>query len=60
MPTLYEGENDNTRPPEDGGAPRPATEPPGAKPSSQTANIDAGSGEQPPADTNPDASRQPS
>lgn len=58
MPDLYEGENDNTRPPEDGDAPRPATEPPGAKPSSQTDKIDAGSGEQPPADADP--SRQPS
>lgn len=58
MPTLYEGENDNTRPPEDGGAPRPATEPRGSKSSSQTDNIDAGSGEQPPEEA--DTERQPS
>lgn len=58
MPTLYEGENDNTRAPEDDGAPRPATEPQGAKRSSQTDNIDAGSGEQPPAEA--DTERQPS
>jgi hypothetical protein len=59
MPDLYEGENDNTRvPAHDGEPPRPATEPPGAKPSSQTDKIDAGSGQQPPEDA--DASRQPS
>lgn len=58
MPTLYEGENDNTRAPEDGGAPRPATEPPRSKESSQTDKIDAGSGEQPPSHADP--SRQPS
>ncbi len=56
MPTLYEGENDNTRGPEDDGAPRPATEPEGAKRSSQTDHIDAGSGEL----TEADPSRQPS
>lgn len=60
MPTLYEGENANTRPPEDGGAPRPATEPRGAKEFSQTNKIDAGSGEQPPSAVEEDPSRQPS
>lgn len=59
MPNLYEGENQNMRLPETPGeAPRPGTEPPGAKPSSQTDHIDAGSGEQPPSDADP--SRQPS
>lgn len=59
MPDLYEGENDNTRAPEDGGAPRPTTEPTGSKTSSQTDTIDAGSGEQPPSDppANPDNDR---
>lgn len=59
MPDLYEGENDNTRPAATPGQPpRPATEPPGAKPSSQTDRIDAGSGENPPDEADP--SRQPS
>jgi hypothetical protein len=58
MPNSYESENQNIRPSEDDGAPRPATEPPGAKPSSQTDKIDAGSGENPPGDADP--SRQPS
>lgn len=59
MPDLYQGENANTRvPATPGQPPRPATEPPGAKSSSQTDHIDAGSGEQPPSEADP--SRQPS
>ncbi len=58
MPNNYESENDNLRPPEDDGAPRPATEPPGSKPSAQTEDVDGGSGENPPGDAG--ASRQPS